>query len=402
MKPTEHHEGLWTKAFIVLTLSYLLLFLGLQMLLSPFPTYAKQQFHPNDFTVSLVTSLFALSAIATRFTMIPVLRRVHRNIILFLGIFLAGLATILYAYAGNMVQLLLLRILFGIGFGMASTVMPTLVSQIIPKRRLGEGIGYFGLSTSLAMSIGPLVGLSVMKNYGFPLLTVMGTIVILFIVPLLLLTRSIPAPLPVVSIAQDADTENKKGFPIGILLPAGLNMLISITYGGLLGFLALYGEQIHLGNIGLFFLFNACTLLVIRPISGRLFDSKGPGAVLIPAGVLVFASLIVLSYTQSLGFLIVSALLYGLGFGAIQPATQAWMLRQTPPRQHGLVNSLFYNSIDFGVAAGSMVLGIIASATNYAMMYRLSSIAMILFLAVYVMSVMSQRKKKAATQSAPM
>ncbi|WP_068620264.1 MFS transporter [Paenibacillus tuaregi] len=380
-----HQNKLWTKSFIMLTLSYLLLFLCLQMLLSPFPTYAKEKFHPGDFTVSLVTSLFALAAIVTRFIMIPVMRKVHRNVILIAGVVIAGVATALYSFAGSMLGLLLLRIAFGVGFGMASTVMPTLVSQIIPKHRIGEGIGYFGLSTSLAMSIGPMIGLSVLAGYGFPNLTLLGTISVGLIIPLLLVTRSIP-PQPLAQSAADKTSSRaaKEPFPKAILLPAGLNILMSVTYGGILGFLALYGQEIHLAQIGLFFLFNAFTVLVIRPISGRLFDSKGPAAVLIPAALIVFASLLLLSFTHSLPLLIVSALLYGLGFGAIQPTTQAWMLRETSPKQHGMVNSLYYNTIDFGVAIGSMLLGVLASATSYSEMYRCSSFVMLLFLCVFI------------------
>ncbi|WP_433946948.1 MFS transporter [Paenibacillus sp. SN-8-1] len=392
-------EKLWTKSFIMLTLSYLLLFLCLQMLLAPFPTYAKERFHPNDFTVSLVTSLFALSAIVTRFIMIPVMRKVHRNVILITGVIIAGVATALYSFANTMFLLLLLRIAFGVGFGMASTVMPTLVSQIIPKNRIGEGIGYFGLSTSLAMSIGPMIGLSVLAGFGFTRLTLLGTVAVGLIIPLLLFTRSIPTQPAATSAASDAHAP-KLPFPKRILLPAGLNMLISVTYGGLLGFLALFGAEIHLAQIGLFFLFNAFTVLVIRPISGRLFDSKGPAAVLIPASLVVFASLMLLSFTHSLSLLIVSALLYGLGFGAIQPTTQAWMLRETSPQQHGMVNSLYYNSIDFGVAIGSMLLGVLASATSYSQMYRYSSFVMIIFLLVFVVFRAAQKQQRATIQPA--
>ncbi|RUT29039.1 MFS transporter [Paenibacillus zeisoli] len=391
MDQDDQREKLWTKSFIMLTISYLLLFLCLQMLLAPFPTYAKEQFHPNDFTVSLVTSLFALAAIVTRFVMIPVMRKVHRNAVLITGIVIAGAATALYSYANTMFLLLLLRIAFGVGFGMASTVMPTLVSQIIPKKRIGEGIGYFGLSTSLAMSIGPMIGLSVLAGFGFPTLTLLGTVAVGLIIPLLLFTRSIP-PQPAAAPAGGDTQAAKLPFPKTIILPAGLNMLISVTYGGLLGFLALFGAEIHLAQIGLFFLFNAFTVLVIRPVSGRIFDSKGPAAVLIPASLIVFASLMLLSFTHSIPLLIVSALLYGLGFGAIQPTTQAWMLRETPPKQHGMVNSLYYNSLDLGVAVGSMLLGVLASATSYSQMYRYSSFVMILFLLVFVIFRRAQKK----------
>ncbi|MBV6714822.1 MFS transporter [Paenibacillus chitinolyticus] len=397
-------EPLWTKSFIMLTFCYFLLFLCLQMLLSPFPTYAKDRFHSGDFTLSLLTSLFAISAIITRFVTAALMRRVHRNTLLFCGVAFAAVSTAAYSFAGSMSALLALRVCFGIGFGMASTVMPTLVSQIIPRRRIGEGVGYFGLSSSLAMSVGPTIGLAMIGSYGFGPLTAMGTAAAALIVPLLLGSRSIP-PQPAAAAASPAGkaasgqaagpsggAAKRSGFNKKLLLPALLNALLSVTYGGLLSFIALYGKEVHLEQIGLFFLFNAITVLVVRPISGRLFDSRGHAAILIPGALILIASLLVLSVATTMPVLIVSALLYGLGFGALQPTTQAWMLRETPPEQHGTTNSLFYNSIDFGVAVGSMLLGLVASGTSYAVMYRYAAGVMVLFLLVYGVYLLTRRR----------
>ncbi|MNE35871.1 putative 3-hydroxyphenylpropionic transporter MhpT [compost metagenome] len=160
--------------------------------------------------------------------------------------------------------------------------------------------------------------------------------------------------------------------------------MLSITYSGLLSFIALFGDFVNLEQVGLFFLFNAITVVIIRPISGRLFDRRGHAAVLIPAGALVAASMLVLSYTTTMPMLVVSALLYGLGFGAIQPTLQAWMLRSSAPEQYGTANSLFYNATDLGVAIGAVILGAISSVTNYAVMYRYSAGFMVLFVIVYV------------------
>lgn len=394
LTPSISVSKLWTRSFIVLTVSYFLLFLCLQMLLSPLPTYTKDRFAPEEFTVSLVTSLFALAAIAARFLTAGLMRRVHRNVLLFCGLAIAAGTTAAYSFAESIGALLLLRIGFGVGFGIASTIMPTLVSQIIPRGRIGEGIGYFGLSTSLAMSFGPLIGLSMLDGYGFPSLTVLGTLSVAFIIPLLLGFRSIPAQ-PSKPAVIDAAVPNRKKAPFNakLLVPASLNVLLSITYGGLLSFLALFGKEVHLGHVGLFFLFNVFTILIVRPISGRLFDSRGHSAVLIPAAILIFLSLTLLSFADNLPLLIVSALIYGLGFGATQPTLQAWMLRDSAPERHGTANSLYYNATDLGVATGAMALGIVASHTSYAVMYRYSAGFMLLFLLVYCTYMLVTGKK---------
>ncbi|MDF2660357.1 MAG: transporter [Paenibacillus sp.] len=399
MQP-EQSARLWTKPFVALTICSFLLFLNLQMLLSSFPAYVKNEYEAGDLTVSLTTSVFALSAIVTRFATAALMRYVHRNVILYAGLAIAAVTTGIYIYAGSVGGLLLMRAGYGVGFGMASTIIPTLVSQIIPSRRMGEGIGYFGLSTSLAMSVGPMIGLNVMNLSGFGTLSIMGSAAIILIFPLLLLTRAAPAdsrrntdsaPASVARFQGNQTNQpgEKPRWNTKLLFPALLNVILAVTYSGLLSFIALYGESVKLEQIGLFFLFNAITIILIRPISGRIFDRKGHGAVLVPAAVSVIASLLLLSYAHTIPMLFVSALLYGLGFGAIQPTIQAWMLRVTPRERHGAANSMYYNSTDLGVAAGAMILGAISSVSNYAVMYRYSAGFMVLFLVVYALAGMA-------------
>ncbi|RTE03938.1 MFS transporter [Paenibacillus whitsoniae] len=405
MTNTEERSRLWTTSFVCLTIASFLLFLNLQELLASFPAYAKETFTAGDVAVSLLTSLFALSAIATRFATAALMRKVHRNVLLFIGLGVAGLITLSYMWAGSLGSLLLMRIGYGIGFGMASTIIPTLVSQIIPASRIGEGIGYFGLSTSLAMSIGPMIGLNLMKHAGWPTLTLTGAVTAFAIFPLLLLSRAIP-PKPQAAAPGDSGRASAAEEAVSfrkskLLYPALLNVLLSITYSGLLSFIALFGQAVHLEQVGLFFLFNAITIVLIRPISGKLFDRKGPGAVLIPAAASVIASMLLLSFTTTMPLLIVSALLYGLGFGAIQPTIQAWMLRMTPKAQHSMANSLFYNSTDLGVAIGAFLLGSIAAVTGYATMYRYSAGFMLLFLILFIARLLFGGKRSSAVVSLP-
>ncbi len=409
-------EPLWTRSFIVLTISYFLMFMCLQMLLSPFPSYVKDRFAPGDVALSLVTSLFALTAILARFATAALMKRISKTGLLYTSLGISVAATLAYPLADSLGSLLALRMLFGIGFGMGSTVMPTLVSRIIPVRRMGEGIGYFGLSTSLAMSFGPMIGLALLDGFGFDVLTIWGAVAAAAVIPLLALTRAaaasqahtgrsgavVKASRPAASTAGSIHQQEEPpsaGLAGRLWLPLTLNTLLSSCYGGILSFLALYGRDIGLANIGLFFLFNALTVLAVRPVSGWLYDTRGHAVVLVPAAMVLVASLGLLSYTHSMVMLMASALLFGLGYGAVQPTVQAWMLGGAPRSSHGLINSLFYNSIDLGVAVGSMALGAVAAVTGYAVMYRFSAGIMLVFLLLYLaVAVAGSRLRKGLGQ----
>ncbi|MBM6382625.1 MAG: MFS transporter [Paenibacillus sp.] len=392
MKDRSTQVKLWTTDFILLMLCNFLLFLQLHMIVSPLPSYVQERFHANAFEVSLFTCLFALSAIAARLYSAKALEKGLRNAMIYIGLSVALLATLGYYFAAGIAVLLLLRMIFGVGFGMSSTAFPTMASDIIPVKRMGEGMGYFGLSTSLAMSMGPIIGVTLLQGSGFVTLMLCTAAVIVVIYPLSYsLTRKKAsrshagsAQTSAGPVANVSGTKEKIPFNRKLILPSVLNCLLSITYGGLVGFIVLYGKEANLANPALFFLFNALAVLLVRPFAGRLYDSKGPKALLIPGAIFVAIGLTILSFATSMPILFVAAFIYGIGYGSMQSSLQTWMIQIVAPTQRGMANGMFLNTLDLGIATGALLLGAIASMTSYTDMYRYSVIFMIVFLLIYL------------------
>jgi len=383
VKPSAAAPRLWTKDFILLTVSNLFVYMNLQMITPSLPAYVAQKFNVSSFMISFVISMFALSAIATRMYAGVAVSRMRRAPLVIAGLLIFLISTMTYYGVGAIALIILVRIVYGVGFGLISTTYGTVVSEIIPKRRIGEGMGYFGLSTSLSMSIAPVIGLWLLNDYGFGTLIVVASILIALVIPI---TFAIRMNRQEKSDSQIKTPTKMKLMDRDALLPCGLNILLSITYGGLITFITMLGKENHIPNVGWFFLFNALAVLLVRPISGKIYDSKGHGAVLPIGCIMVIISMLLLSYTTSLSMLIVSALCYGIGYGALQPSLQAWAIQRAKPENRGVANGAFYNSIDFGIALGSMTLGIVALKTSYAMMFRLSSLFMVLFIVIYVIA----------------
>ncbi|WP_427052593.1 MFS transporter [Paenibacillus sp. TC-CSREp1] len=395
MKEQSAPVRLWTTDFILLMLCNFLLFLQLHMIVSPLPSYVQDRFHANAFQVSLFTCLFALSAIAARLYSAKALEKGLRNAMIYIGLSVALLATLGYYFAAGIAVLLLLRMLFGVGFGMSSTAFPTMASDIVPVKRMGEGMGYFGLSTSLAMSMGPIIGVTLLQGAGFVTLMVCTAAVIAVIYPLSYsLTRkkaaqsqqaAEPAAVTVSGAPSAASgATGKTTFNRKLILPSILNGLLSITYGGLVGFIVLFGKEAHLANPALFFLFNAMAVLLVRPFAGRIYDSKGPKALLIPGAVCIAVGLVILSTASTMPVLFAAAFMYGIGYGSMQSSLQTWMIQVVSPAQRGMANGMFLNTLDLGIATGALLLGSIASLTSYTEMYRYSVLFMVLFLLIYL------------------
>ncbi|MBU8878239.1 hypothetical protein BGM26_04445 [Bacillus sp. FJAT-29790] len=97
----------------------------------------------------------------------------------------------------------------------------------------------------------------------------------------------------------------------------------------------------------------------------------------------MIGGLVWISYTNSLFDLIGAGLVFGVGFGSIQPSLQAWTISLVAPNHRGSGIAALLLATDLGIGLGSMLLGVIAAWTSYAMMYRLSALSMVLFLGVY-------------------
>ncbi|WP_025677496.1 MFS transporter [Paenibacillus massiliensis] len=400
-------ERLWTKHFVILTFVNLLLFLELQMIVPSLPSYVKDAFSASAIQVGLVTSLFALSAIVARVLSTRYLEKGFRAYIVLIGLALALAGTLGYVLAPTVGILLLMRVIFGLGFGLSSTTFPTMASDIVPAKRMGEGMGYFGLSSTLAMSIGPTIGISLLQYGGFNALVYTTCAVIILVVPMTIwLLRQLPDPS---KSGQDAgmnarqatvSSEENDGVPLWrkLWLPSFLNYLMAITYGGLLSFMVLFGQEAGLTHAAFFFLFLAGAVLLVRPFAGRLYDRFGHKAIMGPGSLLLLTGLLLLSFARTDGMLYLAAMCYGAGFGSMQPAFQTWMIQCVPARKRGTASSSFLNSTDFGVATGALLLGSIAKWSSYAMMYRISATAIVALVLMYFWLQWNTRRSQAAIE----
>ncbi|MBU9721067.1 MULTISPECIES: MFS transporter [Bacillaceae] len=381
-------EKLWSKGFIIITISCFLLFLNMQMLLVTTPVYLRENFQSTDTTIGVVTSLFAFSAILARiYTGRP--SQMHKiGKLLFVGLCIAFIATVGIYWSYFVVTILLIRMLHGLGFGIASTTLPTMASNLIPHKRMGEGMGYFGFSNTLALMLGPVFGLFLLDTYSIKILILVASIILVVVFPLIykIMPRT---PIDIIDKIEVEETVKKKKRFISrnLLVPAILNVLMYSTYSGLVSFIVLFGQEQNLRGVSSFFLFSSLAVLLVRPFAGRFFDKKGPLAVLIPGAIFMFIGLILLSFSTNSIFVVLTAFVYGIGYGILQPTIQAWMINKVSKEERGLANGMFFNSLDLGVVTGAVILGAIASSIGYVHMYQVSALFMVLFLIVLVVSV---------------
>jgi len=99
----------------------------------------------------------------------------------------------------------------------------------------------------------------------------------------------------------------------------------------------------------------AVTGLLLRPVAGRLADTRGRKPIVLAGAVLVAVS--GLLYLPSLGIagLIVARLLLGAGEGAVYTAGSAWIVDLAPDERRGQVLGLYGLAVWGGLAVGPLV-----------------------------------------------
>ena len=286
----------------------------------------------------------------------------------------------LFLVASAISMLYGLRLLHGVIFAVATTTAAALAALILPPSRKGEGIGYFALSTNLAMVVGPMVGLLIMEHFSSTaLFTALSILAALSIV---MSTMRLP---DAVILPQGARRRLSVQTFIErrALAPALIAGILFFAYGSVLTFIPLYTRSLGLSaETSLFYACYAGAILVTRPFVGRIFDRMGPDYTVYP-GVLLFAvGMALLGSITGLTGLIGAALLLGAGFGAVTPALQTLAVRSVPASRAGVATATYFWSLDISVGLAAAGLGIVAVTYGYAFTYRIVDVVVIIVAAL--------------------
>lgn len=368
---------LWSLSFISLMIANALLFMAFEMLLPTLPLFITT-LGGNATQIGLVTGIFMVSAISIRPFAGILATKLNKKYLLFIGAAISAATTGAYYLAPNIEVLMAIRIVHGIGFGLATTFFATIIAEVIPIERRGEGIGYFGVGETVAISIGPMVGIMLLDVYGYQRLFIGAmAIVLLATLSIFFVKRKDDDVLQIQKVPV-------KLFEKRVLLPTFLILLVGVSAGAIMSYMSLYAIEKGYEHVGLFFFAIALASFVVRFISGRLFDKYGQGIILIPGGILALAGLCILYLAQADTAFLVAAILYGLGFGAIFPTIQTWCLNLVKEHEHEGAMASFFNMFDVGIGGGAILLGLVATRYSYQALFLVTIVFYIIFLFTYI------------------
>ena len=358
-------DKLVSPSFCYILAANFLLFFAFYLILPILPFYLKEQFMADKSMIGFILSCYTLACLCIRPFSGYLLDTFSRR-----PLYLLAYAVFMVIFAGYMVASLLsifiiLRILHGFAFGMVTVSGNTIVIDILPSSRRGEGIGYYGLANNLAMSFGPMTGLFMHASFSYETIFSCSLISCFLGLMMAYLVKT-PYKQPIKKEPVSLDRFFLvKGTWASISL-----LMLSIPYGMTTTYVAMYAEEIGISvNSGLYFTFMAIGLAVSRLFSGRQVD-KGRITRVISLGMyLACISFFALASLERLmrwdstftSYLYIGiALSQGVAFGTMFPAFNTLFVNLASNNQRGTATSTYLTSWDVGIGIGLMMGGSIA------------------------------------------
>ena len=330
--------------------------------------------------IGIMMAVFTIASIVSRPWISEMIDRLGRKKCYTLACLVLSFLPLVYLlFKGNLssfyIPLLLVRFIHGIGMALAFTAVMTYIADIVPKHRLNEGLGMFGVTALVALAVGPIIAEMVIRQFGFQIFFIMSGV--LSVVGLLL-----HLPLAESYVDSNLGKSSQSFFSILMekrrILIVVLAFLFGLGLSSVFGFLTPYAEEKQLTFISLFFITYSTGAVAMRFFGGRLADKVGERRIIPYAFIITSSGIGMLTLLSGDLILIVSGLICGSGHGLLYPCLNAVALRNEPQEIRGKIMGIFTGSIDSGVFLGSILFGYIGNWFGYPVLFLIAGLILLL------------------------
>jgi MFS family permease len=375
---------LFSRSLVTVSVSLLFFVISFFLLVVIMSAYAMDKFKVTPAEAGLVTSLFVVGSLASRFIFSRWIEKAGQKKMLCYGLIASLIITSLYFVANNILFLYGVRFLHGAAFGVVTSASATIAANLIPKERRGEGLAYFNLSPTLGNAIGPFLGMFIYQHGNFNIVFMVSGAAALLSLMLGLFTM-----VPEIKLTSQQNEELKgfrlrnflepKAIPISLFLA-----VIIMSYASIVTFLTPYARQENLlESASFFFIVYSIVVFFTRPYVGRLYDRKGANLIIYPAIVVFAVGMLLVSQAYAGWTLLLAAALLGISCGSMNCLAQTIAVQSSPQHRLGLANSTYFVFYDIGVAVGPFLFGLLLPLASYRVMYAIFALVSLACMGLY-------------------
>lgn len=347
-------ERLVTLPFLLVTASTFAYFTALGIMLPTLPRYVEDELGGGGTAVGVVVGAFAVSAALLRPWVGRLGDRHGRKILVVGGSAVVAVSVAGYALTTNLVVLVALRLLTGVGEAAMWVGAATAVQDMAPPDRRGEAASYFSVALYAGIAMGPALGEVVLQARGFDevWLVAAGCAALATVFGLWtpVGTRSEPTRGPLL---------HRAALGPGFVLFLGL-----LPFVGFSSFIALYGDEIGLDDIGPVFFAYAGLVLVIRVVGARLPDRLGWHRASTAALTALVTGGLVLGLWHAAAGVWVATVALAIGMSLLFPALFSLAVTRAPEEERSQAVGTFSVFFDLASGVGAPLLGLVVSLSS--------------------------------------
>jgi MFS family permease len=349
-----------------------------------FPLYLDS-FHPSKSRVGLIMGIHSVTAILVRPLFGRVLDKRGGRIVAIVGmlVMIASMPGFYLLQSAGLLAILL-RALNGVGWGVATTALLAICSDLVPPAQMAHSLGIIGVAGIVSQAVGPTVAEEILRHHSFNAV---------FTVSLVTLAAALLCIVPIKGEAAPKTARSKvEQKPSIVVYPLFILFIIAampVTHGAargtVLNFIALYGASLGFGRIGPFFLAFSAAAIITRFGLGGISDRYGRKSVILPSAVLIGLNLFWIAGLHSYWAFVVTGFIAGLGQGMIFPALSTYLIDFLGRENKGLALGLYLSLFDVGMGLGSPVFGWISDVSGYRSMYIAAGCLILLLTALFTL-----------------
>jgi predicted MFS family arabinose efflux permease len=333
--------------------------IGFYLPLSVVPLFARQA--GSESGAGLATVALLLATVAAELVTPRLVARVGYRWSLALGLVLLGAPTIVLTFSDHIWVIVAVSVVRGAGFAIAVVAGGAVTALLIPADRRGEGLALVGIVGGIPGLLALPAGVWAAAHWGFSPVFVVTT------VATLLALLSVPGlPRRTSTARSDGGHGVLAGLRNPLLTrPATVFAVSAAAVGVLVTFLPLAVSDQPAWVAASALLAQPAAATVARWFAGWLGDRHGPARLLVPGLVLAAVGMAAMAVTGTPSAVIGGALVFGIGFGALQNATLALMYARVPAGGESAVSAIWNAAYDLGMAAGALGAGLLITSAGY-------------------------------------
>jgi MFS family permease len=241
-----------------------------------------------------------------------------------------------------------------------------IMSDYIPASRRNQGLAWWGLASTAAVAIAPAVGLWV---FHFGWLTLCIDLVVLSIA----MTVGALLLRPTEGRHEGSRMALSEAWDWRVIQTTLSLTVATFGYGGVTSYSAIIAVQRHITPRALYLTAFAMTIAVFRIGFSHIGDRVGTKRILYPALIMVPLAFALLAVANQRWEMVLSAVLFGLGFGAAYPAFATFILANTDPDRRARTFGSIVWAFDTGIATGSLVVGSLGDAFGFQVAFLIAA-----------------------------